>query len=65
MKKKYTYQFEKDADDRFARTRAFLAKFRKMSPAKKNAYLVKWGALTPEGEVPVYPMDHVPLEPRE
>ena len=63
--KKYIYQFEKDDADRFAKTRAYLAKVRKMTPAKKRAWLIEIGALTSEGNVPVYPMDHVPLGPRE
>ena len=65
MKKKYTYQFEKDAHDRLARLKDYLAKVRKMSPAKKRAWLIDIGALTPDGNVPVYPMDHVPLGPRQ
>ena len=40
-------------------------KFSRMSKAKKRQWLIEIGALTPEGEVPVYPMDHVPLGPRE
>ena len=40
-------------------------KFRSMSKAKRRALLIEIGALTPEGNVPVYPMDHVPLGPRE
>ena len=62
--KKYIYQFEKDDADRFARTRAYLAKVRKMTPAQSRKWLIEIGALTPEGNVPVYPMDHVPLGPR-
>jgi hypothetical protein len=40
-------------------------KFRKMPLAKQRAELIRCGALTPEGKLPVYPMDHVPLGPRE
>ena len=40
------------------------AKFRRMSKAKKRAFLIEIGALTPDGNLPVYPMDHVPLGPR-
>ena len=32
---------------------------------KQRNILIEIGALTPEGNVPVYPMDHVPLGPRE
>ena len=41
------------------------AKFRRMSKAKKRALLIEIGALTPDGNLPVYPMDHVPLGPRQ
>lgn len=41
------------------------AKFCRMSKAKQRADLIKRGVLTPEGKLPVYPMDHVPLGPRE
>jgi hypothetical protein len=40
-------------------------KFRRMPLAKQRAELIRRGALTPEGKLPVYPMDHVPLGPRE
>ena len=40
-------------------------KFRKMPLAKQRAELIRRGALTPDGKLPVYPMDHVPLGPRE
>ena len=40
-------------------------KFRKMPLAKQRAELIRQGTLTPEGKLPVYPMDHVPLGPRE
>jgi len=40
------------------------AKFKRWPKAKQRAHLIKIGALTPEGEIPVYPMDHVPLGPR-
>ena len=39
--------------------------FRKMPLAKQRAELIRQGTLTPEGKLPVYPMDHVPLGPRE
>jgi hypothetical protein len=41
------------------------AKFMGMSKAKQRAELIRRGVLTPEGKLPVYPMDHVPLGPRE
>lgn len=43
---------------------AYWAKFNRLSKAKQRARLIEMGALTPEGKVPVYPMDHVPLGPR-
>jgi hypothetical protein len=36
-----------------------------MPLAKQRAELIRRGALTPDGKLPVYPMDHVPLGPRE
>ena len=64
MKTKTIYQFEQDAADFRARWKSYFAKIRKLSPAKKREWLIEIGALTPEGEVPVYPMDHVPYGPR-
>ena len=64
MKKTCTFRFEKDAPDRRTHLDAYLAKVRKMTPAQSHKWLIEIGALTPEGEVPVYPMDHVPLGPR-
>ena len=43
----------------------WLDKFRRMSKAKKRAVLVSIGALNADGSLPVFPMDHVPLGPRE
>ena len=40
-------------------------KLHRMPKAKQRAALIKLGALTPDGKVTVYPMDHVPLGPRE
>lgn len=40
-------------------------KFRKLPLAKQRAELIRRGTLTPDGKLPVYPMDHVPLGPRE
>jgi hypothetical protein len=50
-------EFKKGMDE-------YWAKFRRLSKAKQRARLIEMGALTPEGKVPVYPMDHVPLGPR-
>ena len=61
----FTYLFQKEEAESLARSRDYFAKFRRMSKAKQRALLIKWGALTPEGNLPVYPMDHVPLGPRE
>ena len=46
------------------RNEAWHRKFKLWSKAKKRAWLIEIGALTPEGNLPVYPMDHVPLGPR-
>jgi hypothetical protein len=40
-------------------------KFRKQPKAVQRAKLIREGILTPEGKLPVYPMNHVPLGPRE
>lgn len=48
-----------------ARVDARIKKLRAMSPAKMRAYMIKAGWITKEGKIPVYPMDHVPLGPRE
>ena len=40
-------------------------KLLRMPKARRHAELIKRGILTPEGKLPVYPMDHVPLGPRE
>ncbi len=56
MKTKHTFQFQKHA--------AYFAKVRKMSPAKKRAWLIELGTLNPDGTLRRYPMDHVPLGPR-
>lgn len=40
-------------------------KSRKQSLARQRAELIRRGVLTPEGKLPVYPMGHVPLVPRE
>ena len=43
----------------------WLAKFRRMSKAKKRAVLVSIGALNADGSLPVFSMDHMPLGPRQ
>ena len=63
--KPFTYLFQKEDADALARSRAYFAKVRRMSKAKQREWLIEIGALTPEGNLPVYPMDHVPLGPRE
>lgn len=40
-------------------------KFRRMTKAQKRGFLIEIGALTPEGSIPVFPMNHVPMGPRE
>ena len=35
-----------------------------MSKARKSRWLIEIGALTPDGNLPVYPMEHVPLGPK-
>ena len=45
--------------------REWWAKFQRLPKARKRARMIELGMLTPEGKVPVYPMDHVPLGPRE
>lgn len=47
------------------RMEAHWAKVASWSKAKQRAYLIKLGALNPDGTLRRYPMDHVPLGPRE
>lgn len=61
--KTFTFLFEKQEADSLARARAYFDKVRRMSKAKQRELLFKWEALTPEGTLPVYPMDHVPYGP--
>lgn len=53
----------------FAALRASIAaswaKFHRLPLPKQRAELIRRGVLTPDGKLPVYPMDHVPLGPRE
>ena len=52
--------------DTFARHSAeWLADFARLSKAKKKALLIEWDILNPDGTLRRYPMDHVPLGPRE
>ena len=53
------------AEEFHRRNADWLAKFRHMSKAKKRAILVSIGALNPDGTLPVFPMDHEPLGPRQ
>jgi hypothetical protein len=48
-----------------ARITAYLKKFDAMPSKKQKAELIEFGWLNADGTVPVYPMDHVPLGPRE
>ena len=48
-----------------ARVDAHLKKFDTLSPSKQLAYMIKAGWINADRTVPVYPMDHVPLGPRE
>lgn len=41
------------------------AKVASWSKARQRAYLIKLGALNADGTLRRYPMDHVPLGPRE
>jgi hypothetical protein len=40
-------------------------KIKAMTKAEQLKVLIRIGALTPDGKVTRYPMDHVPLGPRE
>lgn len=46
------------------RSAEWRANFKRWPKAKKRAHLIEIGALTPEGEIPVYPMDHGSPRPR-
>ena len=52
-------------DEFHKRVQASLAKFQRLPKAKKKALLVEWDILNPDGSLRRYPMDHVPLGPRE
>ncbi|MFZ4766011.1 MAG: hypothetical protein ACOYMN_13760 [Roseimicrobium sp.] len=47
------------------RMEARWAKVATWSKAKQRAYLIKLGALNADGTLRRYPMDHVPLGPKE
>jgi len=51
--------------ERLRRIHEWWAKLGRLPKAKRRARMIELGMLTPEGKVPVYPMDHVPLGPRE
>ena len=38
--------------------------FARLSKAKQRALLIEWDILNPDGTLRRYPMDHVPLGPR-
>ena len=63
-KPKFTFLFQKQAADFHARCAAYHAKVRKMTKAQKRAHLIELGTLNPDGTLRRYPMDHVPLGPR-
>ena len=51
--------------DSFARhSTEWLADFARMSKAKQKVLLIEWDILNPDGTLRRYPMDHVPLGPR-
>lgn len=48
-----------------ARITAYLKKFDALPRKKQKAEMIKFGWFNADGTVPVYPMNHVPLGPRE
>ncbi len=42
----------------------YLTKFERLPKSKRTALLVKWDVLNSDGTLRRYPMDHVPLGPR-
>ena len=48
-----------------ARITAYLKQFDELPKKKQKAAMIKFGWFNADGTVPVYPMDHVPLGPRE
>ncbi len=51
--------------ERLRRIHEWWAKLGRLPKTKRRARMIELGMLTPEGKVPVYPMDHVPLGPRD
>ena len=51
--------------ERLRRIHEWWDKLGRLPKAKRRARMIELGMLTTEGKVPVYPMDHVPLGPRE
>ena len=52
-------------DDEFhAGMVAYWKKFDRLPKAKQRALFIKWDILNPDGTLRRYPMDHVPLRPR-
>ena len=39
--------------------------FHRLSKARQKALLIEWDILNPDGTLRQYPMDHVPLGPRQ
>jgi hypothetical protein len=64
-KKRPTDPMRLSEEDFSARITAYLEKFDAMPSKKQKAELIKFGWGNADGSVPVYPMDHVPLGPRE
>jgi hypothetical protein len=64
-KKRPTDPMRLSEEDFSARITAYLEKFDAMPSKKQKAELIKFGWFNADGTVPVYPMDHVPLGPRE
>lgn len=58
------YAFQVSDEEFHRRNMEWLDNFRTLSQRKKRELLIKLGVLTPEGNLPVYPMDdHVPYRP--
>ncbi len=54
-----------NADDFHRHYREWWTKVKAMTKAEQRKVLIRIGALTPDGKVTRYPMDHVPLGPKE
>ena len=58
--------FERLTDEEFhSEMQQAWADFDNLSETKKKALFIKWDILNPDGTLRRYPMDHVPLGPRE